>query len=94
MAFPHGWTRADVDALDALFVRARAENLWFFCRYQSIWFSPDELAAAHEDSRFLWGAASWELRDPQEGLAALQEARERATREKAAFEARMIAGRK
>lgn len=55
-----------------LFERARQEALWFWCHYQDLWFSPDELAAHHRDGRFCWSAVNWKLRNPQEHLASLK----------------------
>lgn len=54
--------------LKPLIQRARDEGKWLWCRYQDLWFSPDQLEAANEKGRFIWGAANWQLRDPQERL--------------------------
>tara|TARA_Y100000310_G_scaffold83131_1_gene79812 strand:+ start:4012 stop:4296 length:285 start_codon:yes stop_codon:yes gene_type:complete len=68
-------------SLDPLFRQARAEGLWFFCSYQQLWFSPDELAAEHENGKFLWGPVNWHLRDPAEREQQLRGAVERAGNE-------------
>lgn len=62
------------DQLIALFVRARAEGLWFYSSYQDLWFSPDELTAEHAAGRFRWGPENWQLRPPAEYLKARWEA--------------------
>lgn len=72
--------------LAPLFERARVEGLWFWCRYQDLWFSPDQLAKEHAAGSFLWGAVNWSLRDPQERL---KEAIARA--DQAAAEAQRVA---
>jgi len=54
--------------LNPLIQQARDEGKWLWCRYQGLWFSPDQLEAEHEEGRFIWGAVNWELRDPQERL--------------------------
>lgn len=51
-----------------LFAQAKAEGKWFWCHYQDLWFSPDQLRAEHATGRFRWGAVNWKLRDPQERL--------------------------
>lgn len=53
-------------SLEPLFERAKREGLWFFCSYQAMWFSPKELRQAHSEGRFIWGAANWELRNPND----------------------------
>lgn len=54
--------------LKPLFDEARASGKWFWCNYQDLWFSPDQLAAAQASGRFLWGAVNWKLRDPTERI--------------------------
>ncbi len=61
-------TVAILESLAPLFKRADAEGLWFFCSYQGLWFSPDELRSKQADGKFLWGAVNWTLRDPKEGI--------------------------
>lgn len=51
--------------LAPLFERARAEGLWFHCSYQDLWFTPDDLEAAHANGRFVWGAVNWKLVRPE-----------------------------
>jgi hypothetical protein len=63
--------------LHKLIEQARAEKKWLWCQYQDLWFSPDQLAEANRNGRFLWGPVNWILRDPSERVA---EAKERADR--------------
>ncbi len=58
--------------LAPLFQKAKAESLWFCCRYQQLWFSPEELAAKQAEGKFLWGPVHWELRSPSEHLRKLR----------------------
>lgn len=55
----------------SMFERARKEGLWFWCNYQDLWFSPDELSKRHKRGEFRWGPVNWELRCPKEHAAAL-----------------------
>lgn len=55
-----------------LFDRAEKEKLWFYCRYQNMWFSPKELKDYQAREQFLWGAVNWELRDPATKLEELE----------------------
>lgn len=52
--------------------QARAQSMWLWCRYQDLWFSPDELESAHRSGRFMWGAVNWTLRHPSERLEAAE----------------------
>ena len=58
--------------MEGLFKRAKEEGLWFWCHYQDLWFSPDELRKAQADGRFRWGAVNWKLRDPREQVKKLE----------------------
>jgi len=69
--------------LQPLFEEARREGKWFWCAYQDLWFTPDDLAAEHAKGSFIWGAANWRLRDPREKLAQ-EEAEAKAAAERAA----------
>ncbi len=60
-------------SLQPLFAEARAKKLWFYCKYHSLWFSPAELQAEHDNEKFIWGVVNWELRDPEERIAELKE---------------------
>jgi hypothetical protein len=66
-------------SLVPLFQEARERRLWFYCSYQDLWFSPDELEKEQTAGKFVWGAANWRLRNPEELVAekelALQAAR-------------------
>lgn len=59
--------------LAALMKRAQEEHLWFWTRYQDLWFSPSELRNHWDRGQFRWGAVNWELRDPAERLMELDE---------------------
>lgn len=56
-----------------LFQKARAHGLWFYCAYQQLWFSPDNLEREQKNGRFRWGAVNWELRDPREQVTKLRD---------------------
>ena len=56
-----------------MFIEARAKGLWFFCKYQNLWFSPDELAKQHNDGKFVWNVSNFTLRHPREGLQYLMQ---------------------
>jgi hypothetical protein len=70
------WKRELRDLIE----RARTEGKWLWCSYQDLWFSPNQLAEAHREGRFMWGVVNWKLRDPQERVqkaaAALRRAEE------------------
>jgi len=65
--------------------QARKDGLWLYTDYQGLWFSPDQLDAANDEGRFLWGPVNWELRDPAEKLAALDRAVTAAEKERDNF---------
>lgn len=54
--------------LQHLYDDAKASGRWFWCRYQDMWFTPDELKQANAEGRFRWGPVNWRLRDPNERL--------------------------
>jgi hypothetical protein len=63
-------TASEYDAMMApLFEEAERTGKWFWCNYQSLWFSPRQLREEHARKAFRWGPVNWELRDPQEHLA-------------------------
>jgi hypothetical protein len=68
-------TKEILDGLQPLFDKAEKEGLWFYCSYQQLWFSPNELKNEQSNGRFLWGAVNWQLRDPHEKLKLLQHQR-------------------
>lgn len=70
-------TQTILAGLRPLFEQARREGKWFWCAYQDLWFSPDDLERQQAKGSFIWGAVNWQLRDPREKLA--QEEREAAT---------------
>lgn len=81
--------KAVLAGLDPLFERAAREGLWFWCNYQDIWFSPDELRQEHREGHYIWGAINWRLRDPREHLAEIEQEITRLKTKKANFMARM-----
>lgn len=62
-----------LDELEPLFEKAEKEDLWFYCSYQNLWFSPDDLRKRHKNGQYIWSIDNWELRDPKEKLAMLEE---------------------
>lgn len=62
--------------LQPMFEEARKKGLWFYSYYQCMWFSPEELEAAHKENRFIWSKENWKLRDPRELLEKHREAAE------------------
>jgi hypothetical protein len=55
-----------IEMLAEMIEQARHEKKWFYCDYQGLWFSPDELEKHNANGRFLWGPINWQLRDPRE----------------------------
>jgi hypothetical protein len=78
-----------IESLKPMFREAKSKKLWFYTSYQQIWFSPEELKAENKCGRFLWGAGNWELRDPIEGLQALDKKIENAQSDRDRFAARL-----
>ncbi len=63
-------TYSEYDAAMApLFEEAERTGKWFWCNYQSLWFSPRQLRAENAKGSFRWGPVNWKLRNPQERLA-------------------------
>lgn len=60
------------NGMGKLFERAKERELWFNCRYQNLWFSPEDLEEKQANGKFRWGAVNWELRDPQERIEQLR----------------------
>jgi hypothetical protein len=60
-----------LEDFDPLFERSEREGLWFWTRYQDLWFSPDTLRAYHQRGSFIWEVADWSLRDPKEHIEEL-----------------------
>ena len=58
--------------LQPLFKEAEEKGLWFYCNYQNLWFSPEELRELHNNGKFIWGLPNWMLRNPNEKLTALR----------------------
>ena len=58
----------------AKFQAAERDGLWFYANIAEgkIWFSPDELRAEHAQGNYIWPAANWRLRDPNEFLVAAE----------------------
>ena len=79
---------ADIQAgMRPLFDKAEQQRLWFYSRYQDLWFSPEALKRHQAEGRFRWGAVNWELRDPRERVAKLREEAKQLLRTADAFEA-------
>jgi len=80
--------------LEPLFEKAQKEGLWFFCNYQSLWFSPAELRIKHQEGKLVWGVVNWTLRNPNEHIKELEDELERQEKniksEILRFKARMI----
>lgn len=79
-----------LEELKPLFIEAREKNLWFYCGYQCIWFSPDELKAEHDKGMIIWGPVNWKLRNPKEELGNLVENVNRAKQAVISFKERLI----
>lgn len=62
------------DGLKPLFEQAEKEQLWFWNRYQSMWFTPAELREQQAEGKWVWGAPNWTLRHPSEELTRLYQA--------------------
>jgi hypothetical protein len=71
-------TAETVLTMEDLFERAKRDGLWFYTAIHQLWFSPRELKELRALGRFTWGAAYWELRDPQEYLLEAQREFDRA----------------
>lgn len=52
--------------MTAMFEEARAKGLWFFCHYQWLWWTPDELEDQQRRGNFRWGPKNFKLRHPVE----------------------------
>jgi hypothetical protein len=61
------------ESLKPLFHEAEVSGKWFRSYYQNLWFSPTELRMAQARGEMRWGAVNWELRDPSERLAVLEQ---------------------
>lgn len=72
-----------------LFAQAEASGTWFFCAYQQLVFSPQELRDANAAGRFRWGPLNWELRRPEEEHERLHGEVQKAVKELEVFEQRM-----
>lgn len=53
-------------SLEPLFETAERYGLLFYCSYQNLWFTPEELRKEQWKGRFIWGACNWKLRKPYE----------------------------
>lgn len=58
--------------MEPLIAEAKNKRWWFKSHYQDIWFSPDELRAAMQEGRFVWGPTNWSMSDPRNMLSELQ----------------------
>ena len=71
------WLNCDMseeirEGLIPLFETADENNLWFYCNYQDLWFSPEKLRHEQIEGRFRWGSVNWKLRNPSEKIKALE----------------------
>lgn len=62
-----------IASLAPLKAEARANGTFLYCAYQDLWFSPDELDAHNAQGSFVWGPVNWQLRDPAERTARLEQ---------------------
>ena len=62
-----------LSSLEPMFKEADEKGLWFFCQYQSMWLSPNELKEWHQKGKFIWGEPNWQLKNPIELIAELEE---------------------
>jgi hypothetical protein len=63
----HILDEAIIASLEPLFLRARAEQLWFFHHTpddREVWLSPDALTREQAEGRWMLPAELWELRPP------------------------------
>jgi hypothetical protein len=77
--------------LTDLFERAGRDGTWFWSHYQGLWLSPAELRKAIGEGRFRWSAENWELRDPEDQLAAYDAEAADLAKRREAFAARIKA---
>ncbi len=82
------------DSLAPLFAKADAEGLWFYCSYQALWLSPQQLRQEQAAGKLLWGPTNWELRNPQERRHELEDKIRQAQAELARFAAEVDAARR
>lgn len=75
--------------LEFMFEQAEDKGLWFYSRYQQLWFSPNELRENHNEDRYVWGAVNWMLRDPEERLEELYNLQESVENQIDTFKRRM-----
>lgn len=59
-------TEMILNGLEPLFKEAEKYGLWFYTSYQQLWLSPQELREEQANGRFIWGAANWQIRSPEE----------------------------
>lgn len=78
-----------LEMLTPLFKKADAEGLWFYCSYQSMWFSPAELREAQANGKFVWGPVNWQLLQPSQRVAELEDDIVMAKRALEMFKARL-----
>jgi hypothetical protein len=75
--------------LEPMFKEAREKGLWFYCSFEDLWFSPDELKSEQKNGNFIWGVCNWELRNPKEHVACLENRIRSAERELLDFQSRL-----
>ena len=60
------------EGLKPMFKEAKEKGLWFYCSYQGMWYSPEDLKKKQAEGQFMWGAVNWRLRDPKEKVTQLE----------------------
>ena len=78
-----------LESLVPLFEDAKTKNLWFYCSYQGLWFSPRELNQYQEEGRFIWGVDNWQLRSPLDRLSELEKQKKNIEEQILVFKKRM-----
>ena len=78
-----------LNSLEYMFKVAERDELWFYCGYQGMWFSPKELRKEHANGKFIWGETNWALRNPLEKLEELENEKVNIDRRIESFKIRM-----
>lgn len=74
-----------------MFAEAKEKNLWLYCGYQDLWFSPKELKDAQAEGRFIWGAENFKLRNPYELMNELSDRADKIEEQKKSLRMRIEA---
>lgn len=57
-----------LESLRPMIEKAKECGLWFHCKYQDLWITPQQLEKHHAKGEFIWGVCNWELRDPNDKI--------------------------